>query len=83
MQINYRTVLRESVPVDDTWHTLPITGDVVHVACRTPDRVDVWFIHNPAAPADRQRTLRVYGTAHSVPDDAAYVGTALTPPCLS
>jgi len=77
-------VLRFSIPVDDTVHTVPAgTGRIVHVDCRERDVVDVWVESTtestdppgPAAP----RSFFVIGTGLSYPPGAAHVGTALTP----
>jgi len=69
------TVYRYTVPVDDRWHTLDLTGPIVHVDCRRPDLVEVWAL--AGAEPERPRTLRVFGTGHPLPDDVTYVGTAL------
>ena len=55
-----RHVFRYSVPVDDRWHTLGLSGAVLHVACRQPDVVEVWAL-NTGGP-ELPRVFRVFGT---------------------
>ena len=71
------TVHRYTVPVDDHWHRLELPGPVLHVATRDPQVVELWCEVRvaPAAPV----RLRVFGTGHPIPDEAVYVGTALSP----
>lgn len=71
-----RTVLRKVIPVDDQWHIIEITGDVLHIAARTPGEVDVWFIYDTTG-ATQPRCLRVFGTGQRLEDEATYVGTAV------
>lgn len=71
-----KAVYRYEIPVDDGWHTLELSGPVLHVAARDPRRVELWVVHG-AEPA-RPRTFRVFGTGHPLDDRApTYVGTAL------
>lgn len=36
----------------------------------------IWFLCDPAKPTSEERTIRVYGTGHAVPDDPGrYLGT--------
>lgn len=70
-------VYRHGVPVDGRWHTVGLTGPVVHVGCRQPELVELWALAG-AAPM-RPRTFRVFGTGHPLPDDVAFVGTAIVP----
>lgn len=72
-----RTILHEFIPVDDAWHTIEVGGPIVHVATRSEDYVEIWFIQDPAVIPQR-RTYRVFGTGH--PDvEGAHVGSAITP----
>jgi hypothetical protein len=72
------TVWRFEVPVDDRWHTLPLTGPVLHVAARHPVVVELWAVLVDQPPTPRQ--FRVFGTGQQLTADAAtYVGTAVTP----
>lgn len=73
-----RAVFRYEVPVDDRWHTLSLTGPIVHVAARQPDVVEVWAVAQPAADKE-PRSFRVFGTGHPLPADAGrHVGAAVT-----
>lgn len=68
-------VLRWTVPVNDGWHEFLISGDVLHVASRTPDAVEMW-VTDTGGPRVRRR-FQVFATGRDVPDNAVYVGTVL------
>lgn len=71
-----RRIFRYEVPVDDEWHTLDLSGDVLHVASRnSADVVEVWAYHD--SNHNRKRRFRVFGTGQPVPDGATYCGTSL------
>lgn len=74
-----RSIFRQVIPVDDQWHTLSLTGPIVHVATRGEDYVEVWFIEDPdVEPEDR--AFRVVGTGQPLaPALAHHIGTAITP----
>lgn len=78
------TIYRYEVPVDDRWHIITLTGDVLHVAARKPDLVELWAVANQDPP-DKHR-YRVFGTGHPLPGKVettathgplVHVGTAL------
>jgi hypothetical protein len=71
-----KAIHRYEVPVDDEWHTLDLTGEVLHVASRRRDVVEVWAIHDDQG--DRlPRHFRIFGTGHPLPDGRLrHVGTA-------
>jgi hypothetical protein len=73
-----KSIFRYAVPVDDEWHTLTLSGPIVHVATRHVDFVEVWATTNGTM---QYREFRVFGTGHPWPEDAglAYVGTAIAP----
>lgn len=76
-----RQVLRYEVPVDDAWHTIRVRGNIVHVATRSPEKVEFWTY---VCDGEAERTFRVFGTGHPIPEADAhtmpvYVGTALVP----
>lgn len=72
-------IFRYVIPVDGRWHTLHLTGPIVHVATRHEDCVEIWFMNNPYVGA-KPRTLRVYGTGHAIDGPrATHVGSAVTP----
>ena len=73
-----KMVLRETIPVDDAWHTLEIHGPIVHVAARGEDYVEIWFLADTAI-TNWARTLRAFGTGQTLPDLVTHVGTAVTP----
>jgi len=62
--------------VDDRWHEME-SGDVLHVAARTPYVVEFWAFSG--GPTFRQRWLRVYGTGQPITDGIwQYHGAAIT-----
>jgi hypothetical protein len=74
-----KTVFRQLIPVDDQWHTLELSGPIIHVAARREDAVEFWFIDDPAADPE-MRAFRVVGTGQPLaPALAHHVGTAITP----
>lgn len=73
-------IYRFEVPVDDQWHKIPLTGDILHVGCRRPEMVEFWALHYPSDEA-MDRWFRVVGTGHPIEPRLSwtYVGTALVP----
>jgi hypothetical protein len=71
-------IYRHQVPIDDDWHVLRLSGAVLHVASRCPGAVDVWALHTGGFEV--ARTLRVFGTGHSLPEGLSYIGTAIAEP---
>jgi hypothetical protein len=70
---------RYKIPVDDAWHTIQLTGHLVHVASRDPGTVEIWAL---AGGQEMAATFRVFGTGQPLPDEdahtrAVHVGTAL------
>jgi hypothetical protein len=62
------------VPVDDRWHTVALSGPIVHVGCRADDLVEVWAFATGGPTVDR--TFRVFGTGQPLPPAAGrHVGT--------
>lgn len=75
-------VYRYEVPVDDSWHRLELSGEVLHVAARSVDVVEVWAKHTGGTKLNRYFT--VVGTGHPWPHrgdprHVKHVGTALIP----
>lgn len=71
-----RAVYRYEIPVDDHWHTVDLSGPVLHVAAREPETVELWAVHGAEQP--QPRTFRVFGTGQPLDDRApTHVGTAL------
>jgi hypothetical protein len=70
---------RYEIPVDDQWHTISLSGDVLHIAARRSDTVELWAFSDGSAGATC--AFRVFGTGQPLPDDSAlhYRGTALAP----
>jgi hypothetical protein len=70
---------RYEIPVDNQWHTLFLSGDLLHVAARRSDTVELWAFSDGSTGSTC--TFRVFGTGQPLPDDAtiAYRGTALAP----
>lgn len=52
---------RYEVPVDDRWHPLQLSGDILHVDCRNMHVVELWAMHT--GDPKSTRSFRVYGTA--------------------
>lgn len=69
-------VHRYEIPVDNQWHTLELSGAIVHIATRSANKVEVWALDSGGPLV--ARSFRVYGTGHDLPDSARHVGTALT-----
>ncbi len=74
-------ILRYEVQVDDEWHDIALTGDILHVAARTPHAVEIWAWSRPWCDA-QERTFRVFGTGHEIatPENRGWlthVGTAV------
>lgn len=70
-------IYRYEVPVDDRWHPLQLSGEVLHVDCRNARVVELWAMHHEGPKA--VRSFRVYGTGHPLPDGVDYIGTAIAP----
>lgn len=75
-----RTIYRYEIPIDDRWHEVDMTGDIVHVAARELEVVEVWAFAGDHPPVIRD--LRVFGTGHPIPTGynggaVGHVGTAL------
>lgn len=56
---------RYSIPADGEWYTLPLTGEIVHVAALTPHIVDFWAWRRPWRDA-LPHSFRVYDTGEEV-----------------
>lgn len=71
-------MFRYVVPVDDAAHLIPLTNapvaaEAVHGAYGDVS-VEFWAEHAEGAPQVK-RAFRVYGTGHSLPQDARWVAT--------
>ena len=81
-------VWRYTLPIDDGWHTLHLSGRVLHVAQRIAhpgdlERVELWVLHTDGPEVPRE--FRVYGTGQPIGGGdqgltVEYVGTVLAPP---
>lgn len=71
-------VLRYEVPVDDRWHALNLLGDIMHVATRRADVVELWVLDVDALVT---REFRVFATGEQMPTGLhlRHVGTAIVP----
>lgn len=72
------TIYRYEVPVDDQWHTLELSGAILHVAARRPEVVELWAFES-GGPRMR-REFRVFGTGQPMPEEIdvhMHRGTAL------
>lgn len=70
-------IFRYEVPVDDRWHPLQLSGDILHVGCRNMHVVEVWAVRTDDPTVTR--SFRVYGTGQPLPDNARHAGTAIAP----
>lgn len=72
-------VFRYEIPVDGEWHDLELSGQILQVASRKPDLVELWAFQGADLP--RARRLQAFGTGQPLPEDTAvlHVGTALAP----
>lgn len=70
-----KTIHRYAVPVDDQAHDIELSGPIVHVGTKDVRQVDFWALVDVDEP--RVRTFQVFGTGHPIPDEAAYLGTAV------
>lgn len=59
------SIYRYEVPVDDQWHEIELTGDVLHVDSRAPSIVEFWAFAFPGAGV--RRRFQVVGTGHPLP----------------
>lgn len=67
---------RYEVPVDDEWHEIALSGDVLYVASRDQFVVEFWALHSGGPTVPRQ--FRVFGTGQPLPDESVrHHGTAL------
>lgn len=70
-------IFRFEVPVDDEWHVIT-SRHPLHVFCRDATTVEYWAWSGPDDIGDA-RTYKVIGTGQVIPDNVAYVGTAVAP----
>lgn len=61
------SVIREVVPVDDEWHALRLSGDILHVDSRGIDYVELWALRSGGSSVRRE--FQVFGTGHPLPDE--------------
>lgn len=74
-----RKIYRYSVPIlNFATHSIFI-GKIVHVACKTEDAVDFWVEVDEGLQTNETRIFEVYPTGVEIPDDAQYIGTAISP----
>lgn len=72
--MEYKTIYRYEVPVDDAAHDRLLQGDIVKVEAKDLYTVEFWAEKTPAS-RQTPRLFRVYGTGHPVPVTAKHVGT--------
>jgi hypothetical protein len=71
-----KAIHRYEVPVDDRWHTLNLSGEVLHVASRRPDVVEVWAVADTDGRSHPRRFC-AFGTGQPLPEEPVrYVGSA-------
>lgn len=71
-----KTIHRYEVPVDYRWHTLDLTGEILHVASRRPDVVEVWAVADTDV-RPQSRRFCAFGTGQPLPEEhVQYVGSA-------
>ena len=80
-----RRIWRFTVPVDGEAHTLDLPhGPPIHVACRVPHEVDLWFeavVDSTLAQVGmtQQRRLVVLPTGNTIPAHSRHVGSCIDP----
>lgn len=80
-----RRVLRFTVAVDGEAHTLDLPhGPPLHVACRVPDEVDLWFEavvdgNLVLAGMTQRRRLVVLPTGNTIPAHSRHLGSCVDP----
>lgn len=70
-------IFRYQVPVDGRWHTIDLTGQILHVASRDPAYVEFWAMHHHGE-VPRPAQFRVVPTGYSFAS-GMYRGTAIAP----
>lgn len=73
-------IYRYEVPVDNHWHSVEVAGEIVHVATRSVNKVEIWSLGTFGDTTSR--TFRVYGGGQELPESAQYVGTAIAKPMV-
>ncbi|WP_435111896.1 DUF7352 domain-containing protein [Nocardiopsis synnemataformans] len=74
------TIFRYEVPVDDRWHTLRLSGEILHVAARRANAVELWAMSTDDGRDGVDREFRVVGTGLLLPEGRhTYRGTAIVP----
>lgn len=69
-----RRVFKYHIPVADGIWQEPMQGRIIHVDYQMTGMVTVWAEHADGEPKVARR-FAVYGTGHSIPKEASYVGT--------
>jgi hypothetical protein len=77
---DFDVIYRYEVPVDDKWHEVALSGDIVHVASRRRGVVEFWVHQTHSGLV--ARVFRVYGTGHPLPAGMIHRGTALDGPLV-
>ncbi|MFE1451955.1 DUF7352 domain-containing protein [Streptomyces olivaceoviridis] len=76
---------RAELPIDDRAHGIDLTGEILHVAARRPDVVDVWYQARPDGMEPMRRSFQVVGTGQPIPIHLGFnlldghKGTAIAP----
>jgi hypothetical protein len=71
-------IYRYEVPVDDEWHEVKLSSEVLHVGCRTPDVIEFWAWRRDGLQIPR--SFRVVGTGQPLATEPMkHVGTTLVP----
>lgn len=66
-------IYKHEIPVNDKWHSIPMSGDVLHVGSQQTSKVHVWALHDDES--DVMREFMVIGTGQEIPEGARYVGS--------
>jgi hypothetical protein len=76
--VSPEAIYRYEVPIDGDWHTLPLSGAVLHVDCRAPGTVELWALRSGGP--ELSRAFQVVGTGQPLPAGwKRHVGTCLSP----
>lgn len=74
-----RTVYHFVVPILNIPTTHSFIGKIVHVGCKAEHHVDFWVEIDTEQVATSPRKFEVFPTGVEIPDDAQYIGTAISP----
>lgn len=74
-----KTIYKYMIELDDPeiMVSLPVGAKVIHVGVQYSGEVHFWVELTPSSPDYENRTFRIYGTGHPIPDGHTHQGTVL------